>query len=47
MKDDTMQAWQLHRFGLDGLKLGPVPLPVPGPKEVLIRVSAAALNFRD
>ena len=47
MKNDTMQAWQLHRFGLDGLEPGPLPLPVPGPREVLIRVSAAALNFRD
>ena len=47
MKNDTMQAWQLHRFGLDGLNSGPVPIPVPGPREVLIRVSAAALNFRD
>ncbi len=47
MKDDTMQAWQLHRFGLDGLNPGPVPLPGPGPREVLIHVSVAALNFRD
>ena len=42
-----MKAWRLHRFGLDHLKLDRVPVPVPGPGEILIRVSAVALNFRD
>lgn len=47
MEHETMQAWRLHRFGLDGVKLGSVAVPIPGPKEVLMRVSAVALNFRD
>ena len=42
-----MRAWQLHRFGLDGLQLDRPATPVPGPQEVLIKVSAVALNFRD
>ena len=42
-----MKAWRLHRFGLDHLKLDRVPVPVPGPGEILVRVSAVALNFRD
>jgi NADPH2:quinone reductase len=33
--------------GLDGLALEDVPLPEPGPGEVLIRVRAAGLNFAD
>lgn len=34
-------------FGLDNLALAERPDPCPGPKEVLIRVRAAALNYRD
>lgn len=43
----TMKAWQLHAFGLENLKLGTVATPVPEPDEILIKVGAVALNFRD
>lgn len=42
-----MQAWRLHHFGLDGLKLDQTAAPVPNQKEVIVKVSAVALNFRD
>src|SRR5215472_13883755 len=42
-----MKAWQLSGFGLDNLVLNDVPKPEPGPGEVLVRVSAVSLNYRD
>ncbi|MCP3978905.1 MAG: NAD(P)-dependent alcohol dehydrogenase [bacterium] len=35
------------QFGLDRLRLADRPDPVPGPGEILIRVAAASLNYRD
>ena len=42
-----MKAWQLHAFGLENLKLGSVPIPAVKPHELLIKVGAVSLNFRD
>lgn len=42
-----MKAWQLTGFGLSNLKLNNVPEPVPGEGEVLLRVRAVSLNYRD
>lgn len=42
-----MKAWQLTGFGLDNLVLNDVPQPEPGPGEVLVRISAVSLNYRD
>ncbi|WP_263368279.1 zinc-dependent alcohol dehydrogenase family protein [Edaphobacter bradus] len=42
-----MKAWQLTGFGLDHLVLNDIPKPEPGPDEVLVRVSAVSLNYRD
>src|SRR5580704_17066693 len=42
-----MKAWQLDNFGLDNLRLGEAPTPTPKDDEVLIKVSAVSLNFRD
>jgi NADPH:quinone reductase-like Zn-dependent oxidoreductase len=42
-----MKAWQLTGFGLDHLVLNDIPQPQPGPGEVLVRVSAVSLNYRD
>ncbi|GAB4468458.1 MAG: NAD(P)-dependent alcohol dehydrogenase [Armatimonadaceae bacterium] len=43
-----MQAFQISgSFGLDSLKKTELPDPVPGANEVLVRIHAASLNFRD
>ncbi len=42
-----MKAWQLTGFGRDHLVLNDIPLPKPGPGEVLVRISAVSLNYRD
>ncbi|MDR3619817.1 MAG: NAD(P)-dependent alcohol dehydrogenase [Paludisphaera borealis] len=43
-----MRAYRLHEFsGPDGWKLDDLPSPTPGVGEVLIRVRAASINFRD
>lgn len=34
-------------FGLENLRMVELPVPTPGPKQVLVRMSAASLNFRD
>jgi len=43
----TMKAWQLHEFGLDNLTLDNVATPEPKAHEILIKVGAVSLNFRD
>jgi NADPH:quinone reductase-like Zn-dependent oxidoreductase len=47
MTSKKMQAWRLHNFGLGNVQLNHIAVPVPGPGEMLIRVGAASLNFRD
>ncbi|WP_195694719.1 zinc-dependent alcohol dehydrogenase family protein [Priestia megaterium] len=42
-----MKAWQLNEFGLENLKMVETPIPTPGPKEILVRVKAVSLNYRD
>jgi NADPH:quinone reductase-like Zn-dependent oxidoreductase len=42
-----MKAWQLFGFGRENLKCVDVPVPKPGPSQVLIRVHAVSLNYRD
>jgi len=41
----TLQFRQ--RLALDDLVLVETPIPVPGPRELLVRVAAVALNYRD
>ncbi len=43
----TQKAHIFHSFGLDQLKLEELPIPEPGPGELLIRMKAASLNYRD
>ncbi|WP_083745190.1 NADPH:quinone oxidoreductase family protein [Variovorax sp. KK3] len=48
MKTSTMKAWVIDQPGrIDALQCLDVPRPVPGPGELLVKVSAAALNFSD
>jgi NADPH:quinone reductase-like Zn-dependent oxidoreductase len=43
-----MKLYEIReRFGLDALTLTERPQPQPGPHEVLVRLKAASLNYRD
>ena len=43
-----MRAWQItDTFSIEGLKLNKYPDPEPAPGQVVIRVTAVSLNFRD
>ncbi|WP_266156698.1 zinc-dependent alcohol dehydrogenase family protein [Dyella silvatica] len=42
-----MRSIQLTAFGLDHLHDAELPTPRPGPNEVLVRMEAASLNYRD
>ena len=43
-----MKAWVIQQHGsFEGLQLVEQPEPRPGPGEVLIRVRAVSLNYRD
>ena len=43
-----MEAYRIDRFGsVDGIVLRSSEDPRPGPKEVLMRVQASSLNYRD
>ncbi|TFZ02879.1 NAD(P)-dependent alcohol dehydrogenase [Ramlibacter henchirensis] len=42
-----MRAMMIHGPDFDGVRLNEVPVPVPGPHEVRIRMRAATLNYRD
>ena len=42
-----MRSFEIERFGIDNLKLVERDMLSPGPGEVLVRLKAASLNFRD
>lgn len=42
-----MKAWQLTDFGIEHLTLIDTQIPTPGPQQLLVKVGAVALNFRD
>src|SRR3984893_1325150 len=45
---EEMEAYRIDRFGsVDGIVLRSSEDPRPGPKEVLMRVRAGSLNYRD
>ncbi|BCL74488.1 oxidoreductase [Jeongeupia sp. HS-3] len=43
----TMKQWQMNGLGVDRLALVEADIPQPGPGEVLVRVAAVSLNYRD
>lgn len=43
----NMRAWRIPSFGIDNLELASLPDPQPRAGEVLIRVHAVSLNYRD
>lgn len=42
-----MKRWQTSRLGRETLSLIETPMPQPGPGEILIKVGAVSLNYRD
>jgi len=42
-----MRRWEMGAIGRDALKLAEVPVPEVRPGEVLVKVAAASLNYRD
>jgi NADPH:quinone reductase-like Zn-dependent oxidoreductase len=47
MMSKTMQRWSMHAIGRKNLMLSTAAIPTPGPGEVLVRVNAVSLNYRD
>src|SRR5262249_25951210 len=44
----AMKAFRIHAFGgPEGLRLDDLPRPTPGPGQVLVKIRAASLNYRD
>jgi alcohol dehydrogenase len=44
---DTLRQWRFVDHGLAHLRLHEAALPEPGPGQILVRVEAASLNYRD
>jgi NADPH:quinone reductase-like Zn-dependent oxidoreductase len=42
-----IRQWLTSQTGISNLTLTTTPLPVPGPNEVLVKINAVALNYRD
>jgi NADPH:quinone reductase-like Zn-dependent oxidoreductase len=42
-----MKAWQIQSFGIDKLAFADLPQPRPGRGEVLVKIHAVSLNYRD
>ena len=42
-----MRVWELQRFGVDGLVQAERPCPAPAPHQVVVRIGAVSLNYRD
>jgi NADPH:quinone reductase-like Zn-dependent oxidoreductase len=47
VEDSPMHAWQISSFGIDSLEFVERPTPHPDPGEVLVRVHAISINYRD
>jgi NADPH:quinone reductase-like Zn-dependent oxidoreductase len=47
MSKETMRRWVMSGFGRSNLSLAETAIPQPGPGEVLVRVKAVSLNYRD
>lgn len=43
----TIKLWETSQDGLDNLKLTTDELRMPGPHEVLVKISTVAINYRD
>jgi NADPH:quinone reductase-like Zn-dependent oxidoreductase len=47
MTASMMRAIEAHAFSIDALKLAQRPVPAPRRGEILVRIRAASLNYRD
>jgi NADPH:quinone reductase-like Zn-dependent oxidoreductase len=47
MPKQLMKVWELKKFGLSSLEQTERPVPTPGPHELLVRIDAVSLNYRD
>ncbi|MGF0237757.1 zinc-dependent alcohol dehydrogenase family protein [Rhodococcus sp. IEGM1300] len=44
---ELMQRWEISAFGLDNLSLASMPRPTPKHGEILVKIEAVSLNYRD
>lgn len=42
-----LRRWQLSSLGREHLAQAETPLPTPGPNQILVKIGAASLNYRD
>jgi NADPH:quinone reductase-like Zn-dependent oxidoreductase len=42
-----MKSFEIREFGIDNLSLADLETPRPGPRDVLVKMRAASLNYRD
>jgi NADPH:quinone reductase-like Zn-dependent oxidoreductase len=42
-----MKAWELNGFGSEHLKIAEKAVPKPATNELLVRIGAVSLNYRD
>src|SRR5581483_4056886 len=42
-----MKSFEIREFGIDNLSFSDVETPRPGPHDVLVKLRAASLNYRD
>jgi len=42
-----MRRWEIDAIGRENLVLRTVDIPAPGPRQVLVKIEAVALNYRD
>ena len=47
VKTSTMKHWTLQAVGRANLKLASAPVPAPAENEILVKVSAVSLNYRE
>lgn len=45
--DNKMKAWKLSRFGVQHLSQEEIEIPAIGPNDLLVRIHAVSLNYRD